>query len=195
MRYQYVVILKKDSERTTDLLSILLCFLSAASFLFIAVSSIQTEHFKGYFISAAAIILLAGLLFNFVSTRRNRDVQVRYRYLLIIAAIGWIGMTSVPWIGLFFFVLAFLEYQTKRPLEIGFDQDRVVINGMIKEYHSWREFNNIVLKDGLLTLDFTNNRLLQKEVMEDDDEDNAEEEEFNEYCRIRLEGVGPKDNH
>jgi phosphoribosylformylglycinamidine (FGAM) synthase PurS component len=45
-----------------------------------------------------------------------------------------------------------------------------------------------VLKDNLLTLDFTNNRLLQLEV-EDDEESEADEEEFNEYCQKQLANV------
>jgi hypothetical protein len=42
-----------------------------------------------------------------------------------------------------------------------------------------------VLRDGLLTLDFTNNRILQREV-EDDEDDDADEDEFNDYCRKQL---------
>jgi hypothetical protein len=200
MRYEYVVILKKNSERATDLLSILLCLLSAFCFLYTAAGSIYTQHFKGsdgngyftgapayaWFIGAAALVLLAGLAINITSKRKSRHTRVRYRYLLIIAAIGWIGMTSMPWIGLFFFLVAFLEYQTKRPLEIGFHHDRVVINTLIKERHDWTSFNNVVLKDGLLTLDFKSNRLMQKEVADDDEEDDADEEEFNAYCQGRL---------
>jgi hypothetical protein len=37
----------------------------------------------------------------------------------------------------------------------------------------------------LLTLDFKNNRILQKEVVDDEEED-ADEDEFNTYCRERL---------
>ena len=87
---------------------------------------------------------------------------------------------------LFFFLLAFLEYQTKRPLEIGFHHDRVVINTLIKRRFEWSAFNNVVLRDGLLTLDFSNNRLMQKEVADDEEEDDADEEEFNAFCRDRL---------
>jgi hypothetical protein len=83
-------------------------------------------------------------------------------------------------------VAAFLEYQTKRPLEIGFDYDRIVINTLIRQRHDWSAFNNIVLKDGLLTLDFKNNRLMQKEIADDEDEDDADEEEFNTWCREQL---------
>ena len=189
MRYEYVVILKKNSERATDLLSILLCLLSAFCFLYTAAGAVYTHAGApayAWFIGAAALVLLAGLVINITSKRKSRHTRVRYRYLLIIAAIGWIGMTSMPWIGLFFFLVAFLEYQTKRPLEIGFHHDRVVINTLIRQRHDWTSFNNVVLKDGLLTLDFKSNRLLQKEVADDDDEDDADEEEFNMYCRSRL---------
>jgi hypothetical protein len=200
MRYQYVVILKKNSERATDMLSILLVFLSGASFLLTALQSMRFDHFRGhngsghrfeapglsYFLASIALILWAGLAFNLLSKRKDRGIRVRFRYLLILAAIGWIGTTSVPWIGLFFFAAAFLEYQTKRPLEIGFDYDRVVINTLIRQRHDWSAFNNVVLKDGLLTLDFKNNRLMQKEIADDEDDDDATEEEFNTWCRDRL---------
>jgi hypothetical protein len=184
MRYQYVVILKKNSERATDLLSILLVFLSGGSFLLTALRSPHSN--RTYFLVSIALILWAGLTFNLLSKRKDRGIRVRYRYLLILAAIGWVGTTSVPWIGLFFFVAAFLEYQTKRPLEIGFHYDRIVINTLIRQRHDWSAFNNIVLKDGLLTLDFKNNRLMQKEIADDEDEDDADEEEFNTWCRDQL---------
>ena len=96
-------------------------------------------------------------------------------------------MPLLPWIGIVFLLLAFLEHQTKRPLEIGFDRDRVVINTLIRQQHDWSVFNNVLLRDGLLTLDFKNNRLLQKEIADDDaEDDDVDEEEFNAYCRDRL---------
>lgn len=183
MRYQYVVILKKNSERATNLLSILLCFLSAIIFLYVQIGQAHPVYFR-----VVAAVILIGLALNAIGRRRNRR-SISYRYLLFVAALGWIGMPFLPWISVFFVLLAFLEYQTHRPLEIGFDQDRVVINTLIRQRHDWTVFNNIVLKDGLLTLDFKNNRLLQKEVAEDDDEDDADEEEFNAYCRERLAAV------
>jgi hypothetical protein len=181
MRYQYVVILKKDGERATDLLSTLLCFLSALIFLYVQFSGSRI----GYFLCGAAVLILLGLAWNIIVRRKSRE-RVRYRYLLLLAALGWLAMPFLPWLGVFFLLLSFLEYQTKRPLEIGFDQDRVVINSLIRQRHDWSVFNNIVLKDGLLTLDFKSNRLMQKEVADDEEEDDADEEEFNAYCRGRL---------
>ena len=184
MRYQYVVILKKEGERATDLLSILLCFGSAVIFL---LSQLKAAH-PNYYLYAFSVLLAGGLIFNIVA-RGRRKRQVRFKYLILLAALGWFGMPVLPWIGLLFLALAFLEHQTKRPLEIGFDRDQVVINSLVRRRHSWSAFNNVLLKDGLLTLDFRNNRLLQKEVVEDEDEENADEEEFNAYCRDRLKAA------
>lgn len=46
--------------------------------------------------------------------------------------------------------------------------------------HSWSEFNNIVLKDNLLTLDFKNNKLLQLAIIENDT--SVDENIFNTFC-------------
>jgi hypothetical protein len=180
MRYQYVVTLKKDSEKTTDKLGFFLCFLSSIIFLFNALRT------SGWFLYAAAIVLLAGLTVNVIATR-TAGTRIRYRYLLLAAALGWMANPFLPWFGVFFVALAFLEYQTKRPLEIGFDKDRIVINSLIRRRYDWSDFSNIILRDGLLTMDFKDNHIFQKEVADEEDEDDADEEEFNDYCRLQLQ--------
>ncbi|HEY4108620.1 hypothetical protein [Puia sp.] len=187
MKYQYVVILKKTGQRAIDLLSIFLCFFSAICLGYIGLHSAGSRS-ELYVILGIGLLLLIGLGIVWLSGRRMRmrHDKVRYRYLLLLAAMGWMFFTPAPWVGGLFLVLTFLEYQTKRPLEIGFDNDRVVINTLMRQEFEWKVFNNIILKDGLLTLDFKSNRLIQKEVTEDDEEDDADEEEFNVYCRGRL---------
>jgi hypothetical protein len=181
MRYQYIVILKKTSARATDAFSLLLCLFSAITF---GYRSFTAGHIN-YLALVLAIALLAGPATTLIIRAKN-GTAVRYRIWLLAAAIGWIGLTPTPWVGAFYFVLAFLEAQTKRPLEIGFDQDLVVINTLIKRRFDWSMFNNVVLKDGLLTLDFKDNRLLQKEVADDEDDDDVDEEEFNAWCRSKI---------
>jgi len=187
MKYQYVVILKKTGQRATDVLSTLLTLFSAFTLFYVSFRSRSDR--PDLLTLAIAILLLAGLVVIQWSRRRRRPDQVRYRYLLLLAAMGWMFFTPAPWVGALFFLLTFLEYQTKRPLEIGFDQDRVVINTLFKQQFDWTAFNNVILKDGLLTLDFKSNRLIQREVADDDEEDDADEEEFNAYCRGRLAAV------
>src|SRR5438045_2453679 len=125
MIYKYLVTLRRDGERTTDALSILLCFVSSFIFLFAAWTAVYREgasNTRSNFLYIAGLVLLTGVIINFIRGRKGKTV--RYRFLLLFAALGWLGMPVLPWLGVLFFLLAFLEYQTKRPLEIGFDHDR-----------------------------------------------------------------------
>jgi hypothetical protein len=71
--------------------------------------------------------------------------------------------------------------------EIGFAKTHIIFNGLWNRKHDWAEISNIVLKDGILTIDFKNNRLFQKETDDlDDDDYDGEEDEFNEFCQEQL---------
>src|SRR5580700_8390852 len=99
MRYPYVVILKKNSERATDALSILLCLFSAITFLY---RSLQLGKLN-YIALLLSGLLIAGLLVNLLLRRQGKP-GIRYRYWLLLAAVGWIGTTPTPWVGAFFFL-------------------------------------------------------------------------------------------
>jgi len=179
MRYEYVVTLKRDNEKRIDLISFLLCLLSVLAFIF---QQLRTAEFS-LFLSGAAILIAGGIIANFISAKKGN--RIRYKNWLLIAGLSWLAMPYLQWLSILFFILAFLEYQAKYPLEIGFSNDTIVINTLFKKKFSWNDFNNVVLKDGLLTLDFKNNKLFQKEALEDE-EDDADEDEFNDYCRQQL---------
>lgn len=179
MRYDYVVTLKKSSDRQIDLISVFLCFFSVLAFVF---EQLSKRHFN-LFLSFAATIIAGCVFYNIISSKKGN--RVRYKNWLFVAGICWIGMPYFQWVSIIFFFLAFLEYQAKHPLEVGFTNDEVVINTLIKRRFSWSSFNNIILKEGLLTLDFKDNKIFQKETL-DDDEPDADEDEFNNYCRQKL---------
>jgi hypothetical protein len=79
-----------------------------------------------------------------------------------------------------------LEHQVKFPLEIGFSENQIVFNTLFRKKYNWSQLSNVMLKDGMLTMDFYNNRLLQRQVEDDEDDDDATEEEFNLFCRQQL---------
>jgi len=182
MRYQYVVTLRRDNEKAVDIISFCLCFLSILAFIF---EQINSQKFN-FFFSIAAALVGFGLIYNFFSAKKG--VRVRFKNWLLIAGVFWLGMSYLQWLSAVFFLLAFFEYQAKYPLEVGFSNEMVVINTLFKRKIPWSDFNNVMLKDGLLTLDFKNNKLFQKEAL-DDDEDDADEDEFNDYCRQQLKGA------
>ena len=128
-------------------------------------------------------LILVGLAWNYYIFNKKHK-PVFYSKILLVAGVTWLAMPFLPLLGLPLILLALLEKQARFSLEIGVTKDRIVFNSLIKRKFTWEDFNNIMLKDGMLTLDFKNNRLFQKETIDEDGD--VEEYEFNEYCRKHL---------
>jgi hypothetical protein len=178
MHYDYVVTLKRENAHKTDLVSLLLLIFSLLAF-----SIVQIRNGLNLFLCSGIVVVLTGLIVNLLSAREKKDT--RFRYWLFAAGICWIGMPYLQWMLIPFFVLALMEAQAKYPLEIGFYSEGVVLNSLFNKKFPWSSLQSVILKDGILTLDFINNKLIQKEVLDDDDPD-APEDEFIEYCRSKL---------
>ena len=89
--------------------------------------------------------------------------------------------------GVLFLLIGLLEKQAKFPQEVGFDEEGITTNAIPNRFYAWTEVTNVVLKGGLLTFDFKNNKLYQKEIQ--DRVTLTLEEEFNAFCRKQLEQV------
>jgi hypothetical protein len=178
MHYDYVVTLKRENAHKTDLVSLLLLIFSLLAFSFV-----QIRNGMNLLLCLGIAVILSGLLVNLRSARKNKEM--RFRYWLFATGICWIGMPYLQWLIIPFFVMAMMEAQAKYPLEIGFYSEGVVLNSLFNKKFPWSSLQSVILKDGLLTLDFINNKLIQKEVLDDDDPD-AREDEFNDYCRSKL---------
>jgi hypothetical protein len=178
MHYDYVVTLKRENAHKTDLVSLLLLIFSLLAF-----SLVQIRNGLNIFLCAGIVIVLSGILINLHSARKKKEM--RFRYWLFAIGICWIGMPYLQWLIVPFFILALMEAQVKYPLEIGFYSEGAVLNSLFNRKFPWSSLQSVILKDGVLTLDFKNNNIIQKEVLDDDDPD-APEDEFNDYCRSKL---------
>jgi hypothetical protein len=183
MVYKYVVVLKNLQNRYIDLVGLLLSIFSA--FCFARELTVANKVGVAYLIGL--VFVMAVVIYNLAQSYRKRKVY--YSRALLIAALVWMKMPYWQWLAFVFIILALLEYQAKYAVEIGFSDEQIVINSLFKRKYRWDQFSNIVLKDGIITLDFVNNRLLQREIEDDEEEDEADEEEFNEYCQSRLSAV------
>lgn len=105
------------------------------------------------------------------------------------------GFLFFLWIKLQFYwaapvvlLLAVLDYIARRPLLVRFTEQQIDYPSFPARAIAWTELQNVVLKDGLLTIDFVNNKMLQTEV--EASVSKAEEAEFNAFSRQMVEGVG-----
>jgi hypothetical protein len=89
--------------------------------------------------------------------------------------------------GLAFLLLARLESFALKRTEVGFSTEGIRFNGLGGRRHGWSELQNVVLRDGLLTIDFRDNRLFQRYTDDlEDEEYEAGEDEFNVFCREHI---------
>ncbi|MBX9734786.1 MAG: hypothetical protein K2X37_12050 [Chitinophagaceae bacterium] len=180
--YDYIVQLKTSNKSGIDWISKLMLFITVAIF----IANTFLEPGRRNVIPMIICLLIMGWMI-FCYTQQRRGVQPFYRLALLFAAIGWfIHPPYGIWISLIYLIAAVLERFVKFPEEIAFDKDEVVINSFPKKRYTWNELNNVVLKDGLLTIDFKKNKILQKLV--DSEVDVQVEEEFTAYARGLIKG-------
>ena len=173
--YDYIIILKKRNNSKVNGISQLMLLLALVAFISSAVA------LPAYSTVPLLISLLILGWWIFCYTQQKRKVDPSYRLALLFAAIGWYVQKDGIWIALVYLIAAMLEKQVKFPEEIAFDSEEIVVNSFPKKRFSWDEVKNVVLIDGLLTIDFKNNKLLQKFV---DAEVNAQtESEFNNFAK------------
>jgi hypothetical protein len=173
--YTYVIVLRNESARYVNVIGF---FLTAGSALmFTREMLVRNQIIIPYLLGVVFITLL--LFWNLYAYYRT-DRQIYYSKALLIAGLVWMRMPYFEWLVFVLPVLALLEYQAKLPPEIGFSDDHIVFNRLLKKKFGWKDIDNVVLKDGLLTIDFVNNKLFQREI--DSGENEATEQEFNEWA-------------
>lgn len=125
------------------------------------------------------VLFIAGLLIWNAFLYYKTDREIYYSKALLIAGVVWTKMPYFEWLVAVFAFLALLEYQAKKPVEIGFAEDHIMLNRLLRKRIAWSEIDNVILKDGIITIDFKNNRLIQREI--DKGENEASEQEFNDW--------------
>ncbi len=116
--------------------------------------------------------------------QRRRGTIPYYRLGLLFASWGWFLQPNGLLISGIFLIAALFERQVKFPYELAFDPAGVVINTFPKKYYPWADIQNVIIKDDIITVDFKNNKLIQKEINEPVTA--AITQEFNAFCMEQL---------
>ena len=186
--HDYIIELKRPNYLFVDMVSRLMLMLSIAMFSY----TIYLVHAFNWF-SIMLALLVTGMMtwWGYTYSDQKKGKMPFYRFGLLLAMIGWAalarlnGVSVFYWIAVLFFIAVISEKQVKFPQEIAFNDEGIIINSLPKKHYSWELVKNVVLKDGILTLDFKNNKLIQKET--ESDTSAAEEGEFNEFCNSKLD--------
>jgi hypothetical protein len=177
--YPYIIELKRPSYRATDFISQLMLLISLSAFFYVLFQRLVIGNYTIY-TCIVGIVAWWGYCLWLI----NKDQIPYFRIGLFIAALNWWYMPSGKWISAIYILAGILEKQAKFPQEVAFDESEMVINSFPKKRYDWSDLTNVVLKDGILTIDFKNNKLVQKEIQSGSNA--RDEREFNEFCMNML---------
>lgn len=180
--YDYVVVLKQKNRRSVELIGLLAYAVFLAILLHHLITSDQHRIAVGL-LTLTSIGLFSNSLIQY-KQRKKPDLTVAF----VLAAFVIYTLLDLPWIGVLYIILTLIYSKSVKSIEIGFSMDVIVVDGLVQKRIYWNELNNVLIKDGLLTMDYKNNRLFQQETdeLDEEDDDDVTEEEFNAFCQAAL---------
>ena len=180
--FDYVVVLKQKNRRSVELIGLMAFAVFLAILLHHLITTDQHRLIVGL-ITLTSIGLFTSSLIQF-NKRKKPDLIISF----ILATIVLFSLLKLPLIAALYIILALVYRKSVKPQEIGFSPEIIVVDGLFQKRINWNELNNVLIKDGLLTMDYTNNKLVQPETddLEDNEDDEVTEEEFNAFCQTAL---------
>jgi len=174
---QFELILKNEKEVSYKRISILLLVLNLVGLLFIT----YLKDFKswGPFIIAAIAILSAFISFYF----RNKNERSPLTGAFFLLSLAWI-LADYWVVGLLNALFMILHIAALQKPIVSISERQVIYPSFPKKKIDWQELSNLMIKDGLLTIDFKNNRIIQQQVA--DISSTVDEKDFNDFCSHQL---------
>lgn len=94
---------------------------------------------------------------------------------------GFQFFTDRYWLGLLMALLSALYYLSQKKGAIRIRKENISYPSLFQKELEWKELNNVILKDDILTIDLADDRIIQIEIKEA-----VNEKEFNDFCREQL---------
>lgn len=130
------------------------------------------------------LILIYGFTFLTIASliKKHPLANLFTRDLYICSAIAFFLIGNLT-IGLAIALAGILDIISLRKWVILFTNSIIKYPAVLKPTIAWEELDNVICKDGLLSIDFKNKRLIQHKVLHIDAH---KEQQFNEFCHKIL---------
>jgi hypothetical protein len=174
---QFELVLKNEKETSYKRISISLLVLNLVGLLFIT----YLKDFKswGPFIMAAIAIFSSFMFFYF----KNKSERSPLTGAFFVLSLAWI-LAGYWMVGLLNFLFIILHIAALQKPIVSVSERQVIYPSFPRKKIDWQELSNLIIKDGLLTIDFKNNRIIQQQIA--DISSTIDEKEFNDFCRQQL---------
>ncbi|MBI5373665.1 MAG: hypothetical protein HZA79_16695 [Sphingobacteriales bacterium] len=183
--YRFRFLIKNEKLKQYHRIAFLIILINLLIFIYLAVSTGSKDIRISSLITAA--LLVSALSIDYFLEKRKKNEDSPYKLLAeYLVAMAWWKL-GYGWLALLFFVLGMLYLGAKRKLLVLVFNEYIIYPSLPKKKIEWQELNAVILKDGLLTIDFKNDKLIQQVIDENNDIDEAL---FNAFCLQQLHAAG-----
>ena len=174
---KYEIALKNEKAKTYLVISWLLL---SSNFITLVLLTISADFKKlGPFILSllAVVAIFLGRYF------KRKYENITYSWVFFIFSLAWF-LSPYDWVGYINLAFFILEPLANRKLSARIYNNKIIYPTTIPKKILWEEISNVILRDGILTIDLKNNKILQQDL--DDSSSEINEPEFNDFCRQQL---------
>jgi hypothetical protein len=171
------VILKNDKIKSYRHIALIILLLNLAIFIFML-------FYDEYRYEAASAILLIGIyvFMRLYFIKKYKQGNYLDQIILFVLAGCWLGLQNYFMVTALI-ILGILYHLTLQKIQFVFTSEKVTRFTFPAKEYKWNLFNNVILKDNILTLDFKNNKLIQAEI---ENPKSINQQQFNSFAQSQL---------
>ena len=177
---KFTLILTNDKVKQYQLFALLIILFNCIAFIYLAVTR---SDIRFRCIGVVTWICALFVIQHFAK-KRGKEFSAKAGAILIIIAI-YLSF-KFWWPAAIMAILAMLYIISIRQFILSVSESNIIYPSFPGKTIQWNELNNIIMKDGLLTLDFKNNKLIQVLVSKDKSDTGIDERDFNDFCKKQL---------
>lgn len=178
---QFELVLKNERAQQYQLLTKLAVAINLLVLLILAVKA-GSGSMRVQIIVAVGVMMLVVLAQYYLQKSRLPQLMGTALVFILITYL----LLQFWWAAVLVLLLFFMYSITQRKLIVAVNNEQIIYPSFPRRHIAWTDLNNLILKDGLLTIDFRNNRVAQNHVINSGNDNSFNETEFNEFCRRQL---------
>jgi len=176
---KFKLVLINEKVKQYKLFALFIIILNILVLAFLAVTRSEIRY------RCVALLILITILFIIEYFAKTKQKKFSAKGASILLVIGLYLSFKFWWPALIMAFLAILYIISVRQFVVSINANNIIYPSFPKRTIQWNELNNIIIRDGLLTLDFKNNKLVQAVVIKRENDSDLEKE-FNDFCRKQL---------
>lgn len=178
----YLIPLRNEKVILYNRIILLILVIHLALFGYMAYS--LTNNTDRIICGIAAFLLAVLLLLKKTTYFQKKENELIYIALAEMLITPVCFMTGYAWFAVLTVLISTLYFLSRRPLVVQISKEQVIYPSFPPKKINWSAIDALVLKDGLISINFKNDRLVQQYT--ETDFSSRQEQEINEFCRQQL---------